>query len=418
MKLMMLGASGAQLNAIKRSQDMGYFVVATDYYTHSPGKQIADESGFASTFDVEATLKVAKEHKIHGIMTTGTDQPVYVVNRVATALDLPHFLSVQTAYEVTNKRAMKKKFRQAKIPTPDYRLIREDFVEEELEGLAFPVVVKPLDSQGQRGIYKLDTIMAVREYFHQVIQYSREDTILVESYYKNDEITISGWVKKGQAKILTVTDRVTFEDDKHIGICTSHEFPSKHYERYRDEFVAITNRIVEVFEIKEGPIYFQLFVGDEGVKVNEIACRIGGAYEDEFIPFVTGVDLLKMVIEGTMGKTIDDEPLDTYHMDTNTQHLSVQLFFAEAGKIKYLTNREQVLKLEGVVNINYNYKEGDLICNLENASQRAGYVIVTGENREALLEHIEVVYDKMLMLDDRGNNMIMNRNIYRNSIGG
>ncbi len=169
--------------------------------------------------------------------------------------------------------------------------------------------------------------MAVREYFHQVIQYSREDTILVESYYKNDEITISGWVKKGQAKILTVTDRVTFEDDKHIGICTSHEFPSKHYERYRDEFVAITNRIVEVFEIKEGPIYFQLFVGDEGVKVNEIACRIGGAYEDEFIPFVTGVDLLKMVIEGTMGKTIDDEPLDTYHMDTNTQHLSVQLFF-------------------------------------------------------------------------------------------
>lgn len=70
------------------------------------------------------------------------------------------------------------------------------------------------------------------------------------------------------------------------------------------------------------------------------------------------------------------------------------------------------------MNINYNYKEGDLICNLENASQRAGYVIVTGENREALLEHIEVVYDKMHMLDDRGNNMIMNRNIYRNSIGG
>ncbi|QUI25168.1 ATP-grasp domain-containing protein [Vallitalea pronyensis] len=418
MKLMILGASGAQLNAIRRSMEMGYHVVASDYNTHSPGKQIANESGLASTFDVEATLKVAQSCAIDGIMTTGTDQPVYVVNRVAAALHLPHFLSVDSAYKVTNKRPMKETFSQADIPTPDYRFITEDFTDEALEGLAFPVVVKPLDSQGQRGIYKCHTIQEVRQHFHQVIQHSREESILVESYYKNDEITISGWVKHGQANILTITDRVTFEDDKHIGICTSHEFPSKHYAAYKDEFTALTNRIVDVFNIMEGPIYFQLFVGNEGIKVNEIACRIGGAYEDEFIPYITGVDLLKMVIDGTMGKTIDYAPLDRYHMDSNTQHLSVQLFFAEAGKIHYLTDREQILKLKGVVNVNYNYKEGELIRHLENASQRAGYVIVTGESRENLLEHIQELYDQMLMLDDKGKNMIINRKIYGESIGG
>lgn len=411
MKLMILGASGAQLNAIRRAKEMGYKVIATDYYTHSPGKRIADESGLASTFDYEATLKVARDAKIDGIMTTGTDQPVYVVNLVAQELQLPGFLSVNTAYEVTNKRAMKEKFKKAQIDTPDYRFIKEDFLDEELEELKFPVVVKPLDSQGQRGIFKLESIEAIRQHFGEVIKYSREDVILVETYYKNDEITISGWVKDEQAKILTITDRVTFDADKYIGICTSHEFPSKHYEQYRDEFIQITNRIVQVFEIKEGPIYFQLFVGEEGVKVNEIACRIGGAYEDEFIPLITGVDILKMVIEGSMGKDIDYSPLDNYDITNNVHHVSVQLFFAKAGIIQFLTDTEKVIELDGVHNMNYNYQEHDTIEEIENASQRAGYVIVTGSSKQNLQENVKTLYDKMTMLDEKGNNMIINGDI-------
>jgi biotin carboxylase len=407
MKLLILGASNAQVNAIKTAKEMGYKVVVTDYYNQSPGKLIADESCLASTFDYKETLRVARETNVNGVMTTGTDQPVYVVNKVAKNLGLPRFLSVNTAYEVTNKRAMKSKFLQHQIPTTDFRIIKENFYDEGLEGLKFPVVVKPLDSQGQRGIFKLNNIEEIRQHFKDVMKYSREDEILVETYYKNEEITISGWVKDGQAKILTITDRVTFDADKYIGICTSHEFPSKHYGQYKEEFIDITNKIVKVFNINQGPIYFQLFVGVEGIKVNEIACRIGGAYEDEFIPLITGVDILKMVIDGSMGKKIDYNFLDNYNIDDNHQYLSSQLFFADSGTINYLSRRDEVVALKGVHNMNYNYQVGDCIGEIENASQRAGYVIVTGNSKEDLLENVKNLYNNMLMVDENGKNMIM-----------
>lgn len=415
--LMILGASGAQLNAIQRAKDMGYKVVATDYYEDSIGKKVADYSGLASTFDPRACLEVAMEHHIDGIMTTGTDQPVYVVSKVATAMNLPRFLSRETAYQVTNKRAMKKKFRSYHIPTPDYRLIGRDFLNHELDGLAFPVVVKPLDSQGQRGIYKLYSIEEIRDHYPLVNQHSREDAILVESYYANDEITVSGWVRDGEVTVLTITDRVTFEDEKHIGICTSHEFPSKHYKNHGDELMRLTHRLVEVFQIKNGPIYFQLFVGDRGIMVNEIACRIGGAYEDEFIPYITGVDILKLVIEGSMGEVSDVRALEAYDMQHNNHYLSVQLFFARPGYVKSMTKREEILALDGVVNMHYNYRPGDSIGQLENASQRAGYVIVTGRTREEVNERVDRVYTKMQMLDQDGSNMIIqdNGDIYRQS---
>ncbi|QUH30021.1 ATP-grasp domain-containing protein [Vallitalea guaymasensis] len=413
MKLMILGASGAQLNAIKRAKELGYKVVATDYYTNSPGKLIADECGLASTFDYEETLKVALETKIDGIMTTGTDQPVYTVNKVADKLSLPRFLSVNTAYAVTNKRVMKEKFLKAGIPTPDYRIIKKDFTDSQLEGLEFPVVVKPFDSQGQRGIFKLNTIKEVRLHFDDVIKHSREDSILVESYYKNDEITISGWVRDGKAKVLTITDRVTFDNDKYIGICSSHEFPSKHYKQYKEEFIALTDKIVDAFNISQGPIYFQLFVGDQGIKVNEIACRIGGAYEDEFIPLITGVDILKMVIDSSMGQDIDYYPLDNYNIENNENYLTVQLFFANFGTVQSITDRDEIIKLDGVYNMNYNYKENDFIKPIENASVRAGYVIITANTNQDIQKKVDNLYKKMLMLNKQGNNLIINRDYYK-----
>ncbi|MCT4688841.1 ATP-grasp domain-containing protein [Vallitalea sp.] len=412
MKLMILGASGAQLNAIKRAKELGYKVVATDYYTNSPGKLIADECGLASTFDYEETLKVALETGIDGIMTTGTDQPVYTVNKVADKLSLPRFLSVNTSYAVTNKRVMKEKFIESGIPTPDYRIIKKDFADNQLEGLKFPVVVKPFDSQGQRGIFKLNTIEDVRLRFDDVIKHSREDSILVESYYKNDEITISGWVRNKKAKVLTITDRVTFDNDKYIGICSSHEFPSKHYKQYKEEFITLTDKIVDAFNIGQGPIYFQLFVGDEGIKVNEIACRIGGAYEDEFIPLITGVDILKMVIDSSMGQDIDYHPLDNYNIENNKNHLTVQLFFANSGTVQSITSRDEIIKLEGVYNMNYNYKEKDFIKPIENASVRAGYVIVTGNTNQDIQKKVDNLYKKMLILNRQGNNLIINRDYY------
>ncbi|MFW6251908.1 MAG: ATP-grasp domain-containing protein [Halanaerobium sp.] len=406
MRLLILGGGSAQLSLIKKAKKMGHQVVVSDYYPDAPGKKLADFSSSASTFDFEASLETAEKYRVEGILTTGTDQPVYTAARVADSLNLKHYLSVETARAVTNKRVMKNKFMRAAIPTVKYRILAPDFADKELKDFKKPFVVKPLDSQGQRGVFKLDSISQIREKFNEVLSFSREDKILVEEYYNSDEITVSGWVFEGKAEILTVTDRLRFESDIHIGICSSHLFPSQYLSEYFFEIQDLTQKIVSEFGIKNGPLYFQFLIGKQGLKVNEIACRIGGAYEGEFMPALTGVDILKMMVELAADKTVDKSRLDDYLIQKNNKYLSSQLFFAGSGKIKKITDLTEILEIDGVLDAGLNYQVEDVIPGIENATARAGYFIVLAADKNQLKQRVKAVYDKLKIIDQKGENLV------------
>lgn len=184
--------------------------------------------------------------------------------------------------------------------------------------------------------------------YEEVLAFSREKGILVESHYPHEEVTVSGWVWQGQARVLAVTDRISFSDKDRIGICLSHEYPSRHREAHGAELLGLTQRIVDVMGIGEGPLYFQFFIGAEGILVNEIACRIGGAYEAEYLPAVTGVDICRLQILAALGLPAEDPKLQAADLVDGLEHWSVQLFFAEPGIAAGVTPLEEILACEGV----------------------------------------------------------------------
>lgn len=408
MRILILGASNSQINAILKAKQKGHNVVVSDYYEDSPGKAFCDYKEMTSTFDAEGNIEVALRYGVDGVMTMGTDQPVLTAARVAEKLNLPSFLDAATAKAVTNKRVMKRLFTEGCIPTAGYRFIREDFVPDDLLGLRFPVVVKPLDSQGQRGVYKLDSIDDIRRVFKDVLSFSREEEILVEEYYESSEITVSGWVLDDKVHILTVTDRVTYDNFPHIGVCTAHNFPSRHYKSHFNEIAKITERIVECFQIHNGPIYFQMLIGYEGIKVNEVACRIGGAYEDEFIPLLTGVDILDMVIDYSLGIEVDYTKLINYDIRKNDKTASVVMIFTRPGLVKYMGDMDEIKRLPGVVQAKFNVREGQRIGEIVNATQRAGYMIIEGGDENTLKENIDRAQSRLELYDEQGGNMIIN----------
>ncbi len=407
-KLLVLGGGGCQLNAVIKAKKKGHKVIVSDYYPDAPGKVFADYAELVSTFDWEGIREVALKYGVQGVMTIGTDQPVLTAAKVSQALNLPSFIDVDTAMAVTNKRAMKKLFIEHDIPTVKYRILKEDFSDEEAEGLKAPFVIKPLDSQGQRGVYKIDSLSDVRKFFKDVLSYSREKEILLEEYYESDEITLSGWVRNGKACILTITDRVTFNNFPHIGICAAHNFPSKHLKIWSESFKEITEKIVEGFQILNGPVYFQMLVGNQGVKVNEVAARIGGAYEDELIPTLTGFDILDRQIDLSLGLEADLSQLDGYSLWDNNRHASVQMIFAKPGKIKSMTDMDLIKALPGVIYGRYNKKAGDCLKNIENATQRVGYLIIEGPDSFDLWDNIKRALSKLEIIDEHGNNMVLN----------
>lgn len=407
MNLLVLGGGSGQVSLIKKAKAMGHQIIVADYYPDAPGKKFADFSSLSSTFDIEANLKTARKYEVDGVLTSGTDQPVYTAAVVSEKLALNQYISVETAKAVTNKRVMKKKFSEANIPTVKYKILGKNFSKKKLKNFKQPFVVKPLDSQGQRGVFKLNSVAEISEKFDEVLSFSRETEILVEEYYNSDEITVSGWVVDGSSKLLTVTDRVNFEEDIHIGICSSHLFPSKHLDAYYSEIKELSQKIVSTFKIKAGPIYFQFLIGENGIKVNEIAARIGGAYEGDFMPYLTGIDILKMMVKLAAGKKMDKKILSNYCLENNNKFLSSQLFFAAPGKIKKTSSITELKKFPGLIKIGLNYREGDQIPEIENATARAGYFIVMAANKKQLKKRVALVYDNLKIVNQQNQNLVL-----------
>ncbi len=413
MKLLVLGGSKAQRQCIDEAHEDGHQVVVCDYLPTSIGHNLGDESYLVSTFDEKGVCQVAKESGVHGIMTMGTDQPVYTGAYVSHKLGLPYLLSLETALGVTNKKTMKAIFDTYDIPTVKYELIDipklDAMMKERTQGLdlQFPIVMKPVDSQGQRGIFYLEDLAGIRDHIEETFSYSRKDQVLIEEYYAHDEVTFSGWVMGGKLYPLILSDRVTFQDKGQLGICLSHEWPSKYFKDYGQEIIGLSERIVKAFKIEEGPVYFQFLIGNQGVKVNEIAARIGGAYEGFFIPEVTGFSIVKAQINAQLGLAYDDEALMNYDINEDHKHISVQLFFVEACKIGKMPDESQVLEREGVLACGFHVHKGGQTPVIQNATARGGYIILEGSNRKELEERIHRLYDWFRIEDEEGRNRLI-----------
>ncbi|MCK8058184.1 MULTISPECIES: ATP-grasp domain-containing protein [unclassified Fusibacter] len=412
MNVMILGGGANQLSAIKMLKELGHRVIVSDYTNDSPGKEVADHSVFADTFSYEESLEAALESGAEAVLVTATDQPVLTAAKMCEKLSFPFQVSGETAHQVTNKKAMKHRLNHAKIPTLKCIYLDEDTTLAVFQSFHYPAVLKPADSQGQRGIFKVDSAEEAFLKFKESLTYSRTGEVLLEEYYENQEVTVSGWVAYSEATVLTITDRVTFDDTDKLGICISHEHPTVHLQKWGRELESLSKAIVEAFEIQQGPFYFQFLIGSRGIVVNEIACRIGGAHEDQFIKELTGFDILKAQIDLITGEHMDTELLADYDFYENTSQLTVQLFFASPGKVQRITPRKDILQLEGVLDFKCHYKVGDQIPDIRNASARAGYLILKAPTEQKLIERIEA-FNRQFEI--RG---IDNENLYRHGKRG
>jgi hypothetical protein len=205
---------------------------------------------------------------------------------------------------------------------------------------------------------------------------------------------------------------VTLTSGDHIGICIAHNFPSLHLKDNYNEIEELTQRIVDVFGFMEGPVYFQYLIGNEGIKVNEIAMRIGGAYEDITLPIITGIDVLGMLINSIKGYDTDSGALRGYSLKDNDKYISTQMFFLNPGKITSISYDKNRLKACGVDKVVIARKTGDVSGSIENATARAGYFIVQGESYNKMYDNIEHAYDEIKILDRHGRNMVKRYSLY------
>lgn len=414
MKLLCLGAGFNQANAIRKAKSKGYTLVVSDYLPDAPGKRWADHAELVSTFDVEANLEVARKYGVDGVFTIGTDQPVYTAACVAQALGLPHMITPWTALRATNKKYMKECFAANHIPCSKHCFIHQDELDDwdhlrkKLSQLQFPVVVKPLDSQGQRGIYKLPDLRSdIASYMRNTFAYTRSDEIIVEEFFIGDEITVSAWVDQGQAKILMVTDRPLINIEPHLGTPDGHVYPSRYWDSHQNIINRIVDKICAGFRIQSGPLYIQMMVHDKEIQVVEIACRIGGGHEEELIPLVTGIDVVDLFIDRSAGNAVSLANFNQADPPSINKYAMVKFIVARPGFVDHFGDMEKIKALPGVVNAGFYHPEMEKVEELVDSTKRIGYLLVEGKDPEDLQHKTRSAYQHLQVINPQGENLVV-----------
>lgn len=404
---LVLGGGYGQMALIQRLKNNGLTVVLQDRNPECPARSLADIFIHADTVDSESASKAAVQHKVDAVITAGTDQPVLAAARAAASRGCPSLLSEDCAAAVTDKEIMKSRLGIAGIKMPRFRFAGPGSETEVLSGLRPPYVLKPVDSQGQRGVVLLKNAEEFLIYRDSSLKWSRRRRLIVEEYHPNREITVSGWVHNGTASIWAVTDRVTRDYIPHIGLCLAHRYPSVYASGMEKDVHKITCECITALGIENGPIYFQYLITDSGILVNETAARLGGAYEDISLPPVCGTDIIRILITGSLNGEADPTE-EQFSVPIRASSFAVPLMFCNPGTIASRGESQVVTRFPGVTAFDYLLETGTLVVPPENSVQRAAYLVVHGESSADVGRIVKKVWPCIKLLDSEGRQLVRN----------
>lgn len=407
MRVLVLGGGSGQIPLLRRLAGKGVQIVLQDRNPACPGRSYADIFVPADTVDSEAAARIACEYRVDGVLTAGTDQPVLAAAVASEARGCPALHSPDTAHAVTDKEVMKKALTDSGIPVPEYRIVGRDDSAKDLSELSYPRVVKPVDSQGQRGVVRIDSDAMLDSARINALRFSRRGKVIVEAYHQHREVTVSGWAHRGNVRIWAVTDRVTRDFLPHIGLCISHRYPSAYAAGHEAKIIELTHRCTSALGIREGPIYYQFLVTAYGVLVNECAARLGGAYEDISLPPVCGNDPLELLIAGTLAGAADPG-LSGFRKDITAGSFAVPLMFCYPGRIARQNGEAQILSLPGVTDFAFLQAPGTLISSPKNSLQRAAYLVVHGNKPSEVNRILRRALPRISITDSQGRQVLRN----------
>ena len=299
-KIAIIGASYLQLPLVRKAKEMGLEVHCFAWEEGAVCKGIADYFYPVSILDKDKILSICQEVKIDAITTIASDVAVLTVNYIASRMGL---ISNSDNYSqiTTNKYLMRECFANNDVPSPKFA-IAEGNKDYNIDGFRFPVIVKPTDRSGSRGVEKVDDISHLNEAVQRAQSESFGGTAIIEEFVTGREISVESISFEGRHYILQITDKVTTGAPYFVEL--EHHQPSSLSDSIKDKVMNIVLNALNALHVMYGASHSELKITDDGdIRVIEIGARMGGDFiGSALVQLSTGYDFLKGVIEVALGE--------------------------------------------------------------------------------------------------------------------
>ena len=383
--VLIFGVGPLQESIIARAKKMGLYTVGIDPCEDATCRDCVDTFEVVPGQDYEGHCAVIEKYGIDAIVTAATDKPLVMMARLAEKYGFP-FYSVETAQRSTDKFQMKERFELGGVPHAQGRLISKV---EEAEGLVFPVIVKPRDNSGSRGVKLCRDKNELQISIDEALENSKLDTVLVEEFIEGPEYSIESLHHDGKSEVIQFTEKKTTEFPYNVEL--GHIQPANISEENKQKIREIISKIGKVLSFENCPSHTELKINERGIFVIETSPRLGGDYiTSTLTPLSTGVNLEDELLKISLGETINPQP-------KAVQYSGVRFFaFKEGSVIKHVPNEEFVKGWPHVVDFSFNLQKGEKVHQITSSLNRYGHITLIAGNRESIDDAFEK-YEKAIL---------------------
>ena len=389
-KILLLGGANTQIPSILTAKKMGYYTITCDYLPDNPGHKFADEYHNVSTTDKEAVLALAKELQIDGILAYATDVAAATAAYVSEAMGFPTspYKSVDI---LTNKDKFRAFLEENGFFTPrarGYSSVEE--AKKDLENFKFPVMVKPVDSAGSKGVARMDDAGQLEELVENALQYSRCKRFIIEEYVEKYRYQIAGDGFSVDGKLVFRCFANEHFSNKAaspyvpIGESFPYDMPKEVHEKVHAEI----QRLLTLLDMKTQAYNFDIRIDkDYNVYLMEVGPRNGGNMIAQVIEKATGIPFVEYMLKAAMGEDCSDLKM----VEPEGFWSCYILHTLKEGNFKRIQYTDEIKK--NIVEEHIHVKEGEKLIPFTGSNGTVGVLILRYDSMEEMLHKMDNMYD-------------------------
>jgi Carbamoylphosphate synthase large subunit (split gene in MJ) len=387
-KILLLGSLRYLLPVIKAAHEEGYYVITCDYLPDNIAHKYSDEYHNVSITDKEAVLELAQELNIDGIMSFAVDPGVVTAAYVAEKMSLPSCGPYKSVQILQNKALFRKFLSDNGFVVPKAKSYSNvDKAIEDLDYFSFPIIVKPVDSAGSKGVTRVDNIEdlrpAVEIAFRNTISKTEKQVIIEEFIekkgYSSDTDSFS---VDGELKFVSFSSQRFDENAAGAYVPAAFSWPSTMNMQQQTELTSEIQRLLRLLRMRTSVYNIETRIGvDDKPYIMELSPRGGGNRLCEMLKYATGQDLIKNAVKAAVGDKLDEIAQPEYKgcwaeviLHTEKKGIFKELYIDKTVRDRFVVEEDLWIK------------KGDEVKDFSGANDAIGTLVLNFESQEQLNE--------------------------------
>ena len=380
-KIMLLGGIHYLLPVIKAAHEQGYYVITADYIPDNIAHKYSDEYVNVSITDKEAVFKAAQEHQIDGIISFGVDPGVVAAAYVQEKMGLPSMGPYESVVILQNKDLFRAFLQEHGFNCPKskgYGTIDEAL--KDTDWLTWPMIVKPTDSAGSKGVTRVDSISEYETAIKYAFEKSIMGHIIVEQYL--DKVGCSSdtdsFLLDGKFRFVSFNAQRFDADAANPYAPSAYTWPST-FPEHEAYLTSELQRLMNLLHMQTSVFNIETRIASDGKPyIMECTPRGGGNRLCEMLRYATGVDMITAQVRAAVGDPVEDIRQKPY----NGHWAEIILHAPKAGRFGGLAiNPTQKADIE---EIDLWVREGNHVAAFHGANDAIGTLVLRFDNKEEM----------------------------------